>query len=338
MKKSTRFLVMAGVALLPVALIALSGARAQNSKVRIMVGGMNKQIYLPAKLAEQLGYFKAQGIDVELLDEPSGVSAENEMLAGQVDGVVGFYDHNVDLQALGKNTESVVQFSRAPGEVELVSSKMAGTIKSAKDFKGHTLGVTGLGSSTSFLTQYLSVKNGVPVSDITLLAVGAGNTFIAAMQQGQIDAGMTTEPTISRMLKTGDAKVLIDMRTPEKTQRALGGLYPAACLYMPTDYVNSHKVEVQKLANAFVKTLGYIARHTGAEIAAKMPNDYLVGDPDLYIKALDAGKRMFTLDGVMPDTGPETVLRVLATFKASLKGKTIDLSKTFTTEFVKNAK
>ncbi len=338
MKKSARFGLMAGAVLLPVALIALSGARAQNSKVRIMVGGMNKQIYLPAKLAEQLGYFKAQGIDVELLDEPSGVSAENEMLAGQVDGVVGFYDHNVDLQALGKNTESVVQFSRAPGEVELVSSKMAGTIKSAKDFKGHTLGVTGLGSSTSFLTQYLSVKNGVPVDQITLLAVGAGNTFIAAMQQGQIDAGMTTEPTISRMLKTGDAKVLIDMRTPEKTQRALGGLYPAACLYMPTDYVNSHKAEVQKLANAFVKTLGFIARHTGAEIAAKMPNDYLVGDPDLYIKALDAGKRMFTLDGVMPDTGPETVLRVLQTFKASLKGKTIDLSKTYTTEFVKNAK
>jgi len=42
------------------------------------------------------------------------------MLAGAVQGVIGFYDHNIDLQALGKYTESVVQLSRVPGEVELV--------------------------------------------------------------------------------------------------------------------------------------------------------------------------------------------------------------------------
>jgi NitT/TauT family transport system substrate-binding protein len=92
-------------------------------KVTIMVGGIEKQIYLPAKLTEQLGFFKEEGIEVELLSEPAGVDAENEMLAGAVQGVVGFYDHCVDLQAKGKFAMSVVQFSRAPGEVEMVSTK-----------------------------------------------------------------------------------------------------------------------------------------------------------------------------------------------------------------------
>lgn len=331
-------LMVAGLVLLPLGVIALNGARAQPSKITLMVGGLNKHIYLPAKLAEQLGYFKAEGLQVDLLDEPAGVNAETEMLAGKVDGVVGFYDHNIDLQAIGKSTESVVQFSRAPGEVELVSSKKAGEIKSPKDWKGRTAGVTGIGSSTDFLTQYLGVINGVGIDQFSRLAVGAGNTFIAAMQQGQIDVGMTTEPTISRMLKTGDAKVLVDMRTPEKTQKALGGLYPAACLYMQTDYVNSHKVEVQKLANAFVKTLRFIVLNDAKTIASKMPNDYLVGDPELYINALAAGKRMFTIDGVMPENGPPTVLKVLSTFKSAVKNANIDLSKTFTTEFVKNVK
>ena len=55
-------------------------------------------------------------------------------------------------------------------------------------------------------------------------------------------------------------------------------------------------------------------------------------------KALAAGKAMFTPDGVMPEDGPKTVLTVLATFKKDLQGKQIDLSKTYTTEFVKNAK
>lgn len=306
-------------------------------KISIMVGGYEKQIYLPAKLAEALGYFKDEGLDVELLNEPAGVDAENEMLAGAVQGVVGFYDHCIDLQAKGKFVESVVQFSQAPGEVELVSSKHP-EIKSPADFKGMSLGVTGLGSSTNFLTEYLAVKNGLKLGEFTSVPVGAGNTFIAAMQQDKIQAGMTTEPTITRLLKTGEAKVLIDMRTMEGTKAALGGTYPAASLYMQTEWADAHKDTVQKLANAFVKTLKFINTHSGAEIAAKMPKDYYVGDEQGYVKALDAGKAMFTADGVMPEGGPETVLTVLSAFKKELQGKQIDLSKTYTTEFVKNVK
>src|SRR5437660_4439990 len=124
-----------------------------------MVGGYEKQIYLPAKLAESLGYFKDEGLEVQLLNEGAGVDAENEMLAGAVQGVVGFYDHCVDLQTKGKYVMSVVQLSHAPGEVELVSSKYP-QVKGMGDLKGKTLGVTGLGSSTNFLTQYLMVKAG----------------------------------------------------------------------------------------------------------------------------------------------------------------------------------
>ena len=319
------------------ALMTTLAAPAFAEKITIMVGGYEKQIYLPAKLTEALGYFKDEGLEVELLNEPSGVDAEDEMLAGAVQGVVGFYDHCVDLQSKGKFAMSVVQFSQAPGEVELVSTKHP-EIKSFADLKGKSAGVTGLGSSTNFLTMYLEIKNGLQLSDVQSVPVGAGNTFIAAMQQDRIQVGMTTEPTISRMLKSGEAKILVDMRTVEGAKAALGGTYPAASLYMETAWVEKHKPEVQKLANAFVKTLKFIGTHTGAEIAEKMPKDFYVGDKDGYIKALDDGKAMFTADGVMPAGGPETVLAVLSGFSKNLKGKTVDLSKTFTSEFVKAAK
>lgn len=318
------------------AMTATSFAQAAD-KITLMVGGYEKHIYLPAKLAESLGYFKDEGLDVELLNEPAGVDAENEMLAGNVQGVVGFYDHCIDLQAKGKFVESVVQFSQAPGEVEMVSSKHP-EIKAPADFKGKNLGVTGLGSSTNFLTQYLAVNAGVKLGDFTSVPVGAGDTFIAAIKQDAIQAGMTTEPTISRLLKTGDAKVLIDMRTMEGTKAALGGTYPAASLYMETAWADSHKDETQKLANAFVKTLRFINTHSAAEITEKMPKDFYVGDKEAYISALAAGKAMFTPDGVMPEGGPETVLKVLSGFSKDIKGKQIDLSKTYTTAFVKNAK
>lgn len=320
------------------ATVAFSCACAMAAdKVTIIVGGYEKQIYLPAKLAQNLGYFTAEGLDVELLNEGSGVDAENEMLAGAVQGVVGFYDHCVDLQTKGKFVQSVVQFSQAPGEVELISSKHP-EIKSMADLRGKSLGVTGLGSSTNFLSQYLMVKAGVPLGEFSTIPVGAGTTFIAAMTQDKIQAGMTTEPTISRLLKTGEARVLVDMRSLEKTKQALGGPYPAASLYMPTDWVQKNKPTVQKLANAFVKTLRFINTHSAAEIAEKMSKDFYAGDKDGYILALADGKGMFTPDGVMPVGGPETVLTVLSAFSKNVKGKTVDLSKTYTTEFVKNVK
>jgi ABC-type nitrate/sulfonate/bicarbonate transport system substrate-binding protein len=85
---------------------------------------------------------------------------------------------------------------------------------------------------------------------------------------------MTTDPTAAQLLTTGQAKVLLDMRTEEGTRAALGGLYPAASLYADCAWVDAHKPAVQKLANALVKGLKYINSHTAAEIAQKMPADY----------------------------------------------------------------
>jgi NitT/TauT family transport system substrate-binding protein len=316
----------------------LAGQACAAEKITIMVGGMEKQIYLPAKLAEQLGYLKETGLDIELLSEPAGVNAETEMLSGAAQGVVGFYDHTIDLQARGKMVESVVQFSQAPGEVILVSKAASAHIKSPADFKGKTLGVTGLGSSTNFLTQYLASRAGVKYSEFTTLPVGAGSTFIAAMGQGKIDAGMTTEPTIARLVSTNAASVLVDLRSLKSTVAALGGPYPAASLYMQTSWVNSHKEQVQKIVTAFVKTLRYINTHSAKEIAEKLPPEYYAGNKQLYIDALESGKQMFTPDGVMPAEGPATVLKVLASFDKAVEGKTINLSGTYTTEFVKAAK
>ena len=315
-------------------MMALPGTASAAGKITIMVGGITKMVYLPAKLAEQLGYFKEEGLDVELQSQPAGVDAENELLAGAVQAVVGFYDHSIDLQSKGKEITAIVIFGQVPGEVELVSTKASATIKNMGDVKGKTLGVTGLGSSTNFLTQYLASRYNISSKEYSVLPVGADNTFIAAMKQGRIDAGMTTEPTVSQMLKTGEAKVLVDMRSVEGTVKALGGLYPASSLYVQRNWLNGHKDDAAKLARAFVKTLKFIKTHSAAEIADKMPKDYYGNNKQLYIQALENSLPMYSADGKMPVGGPETVLSVLAGFNPNVKGKHIDLSKTYTNEFV----
>ena len=313
-------------------------SNAAGDKITIVVTSIEKQIYLPAKLAERLGYLKETGLDIELLGERPGVNPETQMLSGAAQGVIGFYDHTIDLQARGKLVQSVVQFSQAPGEVILVSKAAAKLINSPADFRNKTVGVTKLGASTDFLVQYLAAKAGVKKSEFTTVPVGAGSTFIAAMEQGRIDAGMTTEPTISRLTATGAASILVDLRTAKSTEAVLGGVYPGACLYMPTAWVNAHKDQVQKIVNAFVKTLRYIQTHSAREIAEKMPEEYYVSNKQMYIDALEVSKQTFTVDGVMPESGPATVLDVLRKFDKAVQRKSINLANTYTSEFVNAAK
>ncbi|MFF4234613.1 ABC transporter substrate-binding protein [Actinomadura geliboluensis] len=326
-------------------LSACRGSRAggdagSGGTVKIMVGGIDKVIYLPAKLTERLGYFKEQGLDVRLLTEPAGAQAENVLISGDVQAVVGFYDHAIHLQTKGKCVQSVVQMADVPGEAEMVAASKAGKLTSPAAFKGKKLGVTSPGSSTDFITRALAVRNGVKTSDYTTVKAGAGQTFISTMDNGGIDAGMTTDPTIAKLVSTGKAKVMVEMRTEEGTRAALGGLYPSSSLYMDCAYVKSHGETVQKLANAFVKTLGWIKAHQPAEIAAKMPADYAGGDPKLYEKAIGDSAGMFNGDGVMKPDAAENVLKVLAQFSpevGEMKDR-IDLSKTYTTQFVTKAK
>ncbi|MEO7235406.1 MAG: ABC transporter substrate-binding protein [Lapillicoccus sp.] len=313
-------------------------ANANAPTVTIMVGGLSKQIYLPYMLAKQLGYYDKIGVNVNLVDEPAGGDATENMLAGQVQGVGGFYDHNIALQAQGKSSESVVSMLQIPGEVELCRSDLKGVVNSPADFSGRSLGITDTGSSTDFLTQYLTKKNGVDPAATTRRGVGAGQTFIAAMKQKAIDCGMTTEPTVSQALADGTAFILLDMRTADGSKSALGGAYPATSLYMPTDWVNSNKPTVQKLVNAYVATLAWIQQHSAQEVADKMPADYYKGvGKDAYVAALNSEKGIFNPTGIMPADGPATCLAVLGAFNATVKGKQIDLAKTYTDEFVKAA-
>src|SRR5438270_10657450 len=260
-----------------------AASAAAPASLTIMVGGLNKQIYLPNKLTEALGYFKDQNLTVNLIDEPSGKDATSALIASEVEASSGSYDHTIDVAGLGKNLVEVVQLLRAPGEAEMVATAKANDIKGPADFKGRKLGVTSIGSGTHGLTQYLASTKGITPDQFTPVAVGAGDTFIAAIKQGRIDAGMTTEPTISRLVQSGDGKVLVDMRTPASTRAALGGDYPFIGIWARTDWVNAHKDVSQRLVNAYVKTLKWMSSHSADEIAAKMPPDYLAGNKDLYV-------------------------------------------------------
>ncbi len=314
-----------------------TGGSVQTISLKVMVGGLSKQIYLPNMLAQQLGYFKDQHLDVTMIDEGSGQASEDEVLAGNVDAGSGAYVHPMVLNAAGKKIETICQFGIAPGEAEVIDARKAGSIQSPNDLQGKNLGVTELGSGTHTLTLAILGKAGIDPTKEHFVAVGAGDTFIAAIDHQTIDGGMTTEPTISRLTSSGKGKVLVDLRTPESTRAALGGDYPFIGIFAKNDWVNSNKDAAQRLVNAYVKTLKYIHSHTAAEIAAKMPAEYYAGNQALYVNALQNQISIFGTDCKMPAGGPETVMKIQQAYVPSFKGKTANLSETYTNEFANKA-
>jgi NitT/TauT family transport system substrate-binding protein len=309
-----------------------------SDKILIAASGLAKQIHLPEVLCEKLGYFAQQGLDVEYVNiGNSGVNAENQLIAGVVQAASSSYDHTIDLQSKGKYITTIVQFMAAPGEAELVPTKFAEQIKTLADLKGHTLGVSGLGGMTDYLSRTLALRGGLAPNDISLLGIGADSTFIAAMIQGQVQAGMATDLTVSRMLSTHQAVLLSDLRTPASTLTALGAPYPGDSLYLSETWLKTHKDEAQRLANAFVMTMKWIDTHSAEQITDMVPQGYYEGNRAVYLAALAQNKAMFTPDGRMPEGAPQAVLKVLAAFNPAVAGKQIDLSRTYDPTFVETA-
>src|SRR5205085_3191091 len=89
----------------------------EKPKIQIGVGGKTLFYYLPLTIAERQGYFKAEGLDVEILDFPGGARALQALIGGSVDVVSGAYEHTVSQQAKGQNIEALVLQGKYAGIV-----------------------------------------------------------------------------------------------------------------------------------------------------------------------------------------------------------------------------
>jgi NitT/TauT family transport system substrate-binding protein len=277
-----------------------------------MVGGIDKQIYLPYQLAQDLGMYKKYGVNVQLSNEQTGgVGAETAMVSGQVDMAGAWYVHAIDFTAKGKPVQDVVQLSGAPGEREMCSS--ASGVSSPANWKGKSVGVTDLGSGTDNLTTYLAARDHLTTRDYSRVAVGAGSTLVASLQQNRIACAMTTQPTVNALETKGVAHSVINLASAAGAKQWLGGVYPAAGVLARADWIDSHRATVQKVVDALVATMHWIATHSAADIAAHMPAAYVANGLTTranYITTLAQDKGQFLPNGLMPASGAQTAYAI----------------------------
>ncbi|WP_186063535.1 ABC transporter substrate-binding protein [Burkholderia gladioli] len=311
-------------------------AGASAEPIKLMMGGMSKIVYLPAVLAQQLGYFRDAGLEVRILSVPAGIDTSTELIAGAIHGAVGFYDHTIDLQSRGQDVLSVIVFARAAGLAELATTRprSGAPMQSIDEARGRRLGVTGFGASTWVLTRYLSTRAGIAPGEYTVVPLASDTRFVDALEHGTIDAGMVEEPTATRLLSSGAARVLVDLRSVEDTRAQLGGTYVGACLYLRRSWVLAHQDQTRRLVQALVRALRYLDTHSAEQVVSILPDSVTGADRVGYTRALALAKPSFSSDGRMPEDAPQTVLKVLVSNGTGLMARHVDLSRTYTNSFV----
>ena len=313
-----------------------SGRPLPGKAVRIAVGGQSQLLYLPTVLTQELGFYEDEGLNVELQDFSGGSKALQALVGGSADVVSGFYDHTIQMQAEGRELIAFVSMLRFPGLVLVTSPQAAGKVATIADLKGRIAGVTTAGSSTHMLLSYLLQRNGVRPDGVSITAIGTAATAIAALEHGKVDAAMMADPAFTLVLRRNPTvHVLADLRHAQGVKRAFGSdTYPGSVLYATGDWIRGNRDTTQRLARALVRTLEWMHKHSAQDIADKAPAAFRGEDPALYVEALKHSMPMYSPDGLMAADGAESVRTLLAESIEKVRNAKIDLSKTYTNEFV----
>jgi NitT/TauT family transport system substrate-binding protein len=306
-----------------------------QTKVRLAVGGQTALYYLPLNVTERLGYFRDEGLAVEISDFAGGGRALQALMGGSADVVTGSFDHTIQMHAKNQPLTAVVQLGRFPGFVLAKVGPSALPYRGPADLKGRKIGITAPGSSTHFMVLHMMAQAGLKADDASFVGVGAGSTALAAARRGEIDFLVSVDPVINLLQRDGGMQhIVADTRTPEGTRAVYGGPYPAAVLYLPPSYAQANPGTVQALVNAFVRGLKWIASHSGEQIAKVLPPEHALGNMDVLIGSINTSLPMYSPDGRFSREGAETALKVLRQFDQSVRAANIDLAATYTEAFV----
>jgi NitT/TauT family transport system substrate-binding protein len=309
----------------------------EKPKLTIAVGGKASIYYLPLTIAEQKGYFKDEGLTVEIVDFAGGSQSLRAVVGGSADVVSGAFEHTINLQASKQYFRAFVLQGRAPAIAVGVATAKAGAYRSPADLKGMKIGVSAPGSSTNMVANYVLAKGGLKPGDVSFVGVGTASGALAALRSGQIDAISNVDPVMTMLEQKGDVKIIADTRTLKGTQQLFGGPMPAASLYAPEEFITKNPRTVQALTNAMVRALKWLQAAGPSDIINTVPDAYLLGDRALYLASFNAVRDAISPDGLISDASVKISLAALASFNEKIRPEQIDLSRTYTNDFVKKA-
>jgi NitT/TauT family transport system substrate-binding protein len=302
-------------------------------KVTVATAGKAFFNYLPITLAEKLGAFTREGLDVQVNDFQGGPKSLEALVGRSVDIAIVTYDNVALLQTKGISLVSITLLNHSIGGVIAVRKDLAAKYKSPRDLKGLSFGVTSAGSALQRMLVSFLAKDGVTLDNVSVVGIGGGSSAVAALQSGRLDGFAHVDPVLSEVLKDGNWKILADGRTEEGMKQIYGGFIAATAVVTTLDYMNAHRQTTQKFVDAMVRTLKWMKASSVDEIMALVPPEFYGSDKAAYRNALAAQLPIFSKDGVLDDAVAERTYKSMFVDGALKAGQTVELKRTYDNSF-----
>lgn len=270
--------------------------------------------FAPMHIATARGYFKAEGVDAQIVVANGGpeaiaalVSKSAEFAASGSSDLVRSAEKGVELRAVQSMVNQFTMQMVARNEVisKLGLSRQAPVKDRLKALKGLTIGTPGPGSVAEAFTKYYVAYGGLdPDKDTKLVALGGGPVLTTALKQGQIDAYMLSAPFPEQTEVEGIGKIVV-------ASGDVPGLdnFPYELLFTRADYMEQNKDVVRAVARAISRGNNFILDHP------KEANDILKQrfsklDPKTLEVSMESIRVAVPRDGLMSKQGWDNVNQI----------------------------
>ncbi len=320
--------------------VLTSGSNAQSTpekrKINVATASLGLP-YLPLIIAQQRKYFADEGLEVEIAAFAGGSKALQSLMGGSSDVASGAYSNTLTMAAKGQKLKNFVVQVRYPALTIAVSTRVAARYHSPKDLKGMKIGVSAPGSSTHMVVNHLLSKGGLTSNDVSIIGVGTSAAAVAAIERGEIDAIINSDPVMTKLEADNAVKVIAETRTSKGTHDLFGGPYPEAGLYATAEFMAKNPNTIQALTNAIVRAQLWMQTASIDDIAANVPPEHMLGDRELYLASYRKMHEAHAPDGLITREGAQIVHNVLAAFLPEVKAANIKVEDTYENRFVEAA-
>ena len=200
-------------AALGVAAFAASAIAHAEEPIKATIGVLRLSSSAPVFIAEDKGYFRDAGLDIELKFFDAAQPIAVAVTAGDIDfGVTAFTAGLYNLA--GKGTLKVIGgMSREKAGYPLIgyfASPKAydAGLKSPKDLAGKRVAVTQVGSSFHYSLGLLADKYGFKLSDVGIVPLQSLSNAAAALKGETVEAALLPVSTARKLMDDGSAKLL----------------------------------------------------------------------------------------------------------------------------------
>lgn len=312
-------------------------AKPEKPSLTLAVGGKTLVAYLPLTIADRLGFFKKEGLQVEINDFAGGAKALQSLVGGSADVVCGAYEHTIFMAAKDTKIKAIALQNDSFGLVVGLSKDKAKNYKGPADLKGLKIGVTSPGSASAFGLNLLLAKANLNLNDVSVIGVGGGARAVAAMTSGQLDGMANFDPVMSMLENSDNFVTIVDTRKDKDLQDLYSGPFAASAFYMQSEFIAKNPQTTQAFVNAIYAALQWISKATTAQIVDAVPPEYYGGDKELYRTVVEKNRGRFSKNGQIAMATAQNVLRIVASQDEKVKAAKIDLSQTFDNTFLEKA-